>query len=587
VFRSLRARLVLFMLLLIVLMMSVVGTFLINSVARFQLENFVSTMSDTFSNNEDFAASLYAAADQGADAPARLKEVLRAFSGVLGIDTGQRNYYILDAVSGAFLDGSDQEAGERLALTPTILRAMSTKSPQYSQRAGDPYLDVAVPVGPQPAYIVYIKDTKDSMQALIIQLFTIIVEALVVGLLFACLLSFVFSKAITMPLEDLTRGATLMASGDFTHELTVRSTDEIGVLTGTFNHMADVLRRTLEEVGSERDKLGTLFLHMKDGVAAFSEEGCPIQANPAAETMLGIPFDKMCSYDEVLGRLAPLGEVLSVGQPRVLQREYVNRGRTLQVSLAPFGGADAEGVMAVIHDVTEQKKLDEMRREFVSNVSHELRTPLTNIRSYAETLSEAEDLPHDTARSFSQVILNEAERMSRIVRDLLTLSRFDYGKMDWHFEPCPLADVLKNTYDAMRMEARKKGHDVTLEFVSMLPDIVADRARIEQVIVNVLSNAIKYTPDGGRIEMAAGAAGDGVWVSVKDNGIGVPPEDMPRLFERFYRVDRARSRQSGGTGLGLSIAREIVDAHGGEIQIDSTLGEGTCVTVRLPLRVEP
>jgi two-component system sensor histidine kinase VicK len=351
--------------------------------------------------------------------------------------------------------------------------------------------------------------------------------------------------------------------------------------------MAQELRRTLEEVGAERDKLGTLFLHMTDGVASFGRDGAPIQMNPAAERLLGRSFDKIGSYGEALGAVAPLADVMALREPRYLQKDWETGGRSLLVSLAPFGGEPAEGVMAVLHDVTHQRQLEDLRREFVSNVSHELRTPLTNIRSYAETLHDTEDLPPDRARSFSQVILSEAERMNRVVRDLLTLSRFDYGKMDWHVALFPLGDMLKSIHDAMLLEAGRQGHTLTLDGGAEPIVLSGDRERLEQVAANILSNAIKYTPPGGRIALTARREGDNAVFTVADNGIGIPEEDMPRLFERFYRVDKARSRRLGGTGLGLAIAREIVEKHRGDIKIESRLGQGTTVKVILPMGDNP
>ncbi|MPN09935.1 Alkaline phosphatase synthesis sensor protein PhoR [bioreactor metagenome] len=241
-------------------------------------------------------------------------------------------------------------------------------------------------------------------------------------------------------------------------------------------------------------------------------------------------------------------------------------------------------MLAVIHDVTAQRKTEELRREFVANVSHELRTPLTNIRSYAETLAESGPLPEDTQRGFLQVILNESDRMTRIVQDLLTLSRLDSGRAELNLNRFSLETALQDLYQAVRMEAQRRGHVLELALEPGLPDIVADRERILQVMMNVVSNSIKYTPDGGRIRISAGHRGAFAWVEVSDNGIGIPPEDRPRIFERFYRVDKARSRESGGTGLGLSIAKEIIERHEGLICIVDREGPG--LTLRLELKIE-
>ena len=231
----------------------------------------------------------------------------------------------------------------------------------------------------------------------------------------------------------------------------------------------------------------------------------------------------------------------------------------------------------------EISKSEKMRREFVANVSHELRTPITSIRSYAETLSDSSEIPREMEEDFLRVIVNESDRMTKIVSDLLELSRFDAGSTRFVNEKFSLEQSVRNVYDAMVLDAKKHAHTLNLELEWKLPEIIGDRVRIEQVLINIISNAIKYTPDGGVINLYSGSSGNQVWVKVTDNGIGIPKEDLPRVFERFYRVDKARSRESGGTGLGLSIASEIIAKHGGQIDLQSEPGQGTTVTVTLPM----
>lgn len=231
----------------------------------------------------------------------------------------------------------------------------------------------------------------------------------------------------------------------------------------------------------------------------------------------------------------------------------------------------------------EIKKSEALRREFVANVSHELRTPLTSIRSYAETLTDYRDIPKEMEIDFLHVILKESDRMTKIVQDLLELSRFDAGNAQLQIEEFSLENAMRNVSDAIALEAAKHSHNIRMELADNLPGINGDRARIEQVLINILSNAVKYTPDGGTIDITSGRTADKVWIKIKDTGIGIPEEDIPRIFDRFYRVDKARSRESGGTGLGLSIAREIVLRHGGDILIESIPAGGTAVTVILPI----
>ena len=241
------------------------------------------------------------------------------------------------------------------------------------------------------------------------------------------------------------------------------------------------------------------------------------------------------------------------------------------------------GVLAVLHDVTQQRKDQEIRREFVANVSHELRTPLTNVRSYAETLHDSSDVPPEMANSFLDVILSETDRMTHIVQDLLTLSRLDAGSTEMVFTRFPFHDAIESVVRSNSLNAKQRGHELTYVPEGELPLITGDRSRLEQVMMNILGNAIKYTPDGGHIRVTAGAGPDTAWMEVRDDGIGIPEKDRERIFDRFYRVDKARSRESGGTGLGLSIAQEIVQRHHGSIALAPHEGPGTTVRITLPI----
>jgi len=231
----------------------------------------------------------------------------------------------------------------------------------------------------------------------------------------------------------------------------------------------------------------------------------------------------------------------------------------------------------------ELKNAEKLRREFVANVSHELRTPLTNIRSYAETISDDPGMPEETEAEFLQVIISESDRMTKIVQDLLELSRLDSGAIELAVEEFSIEKSLRDVYSAIALDARKRDHVINLELEWKLPNVKGDRARIEQVLMNIMSNALKYTPDGGTIGIFSGTSHGNVWVRIEDTGVGIPQDDLVRVFDRFYRVDKARSRESGGTGLGLAIAKDIVTKHGGDIKIKSVRGVGTSVTVTLPI----
>ena len=589
-FRSLHMKLTLILLLLITSLMAVVGAFLTTSVTSFYIDSFYQQMSSAFgADRREFVADLRSAAAQP-DGAERIQEIMEVNAGMLGIDYRTRNYYVLDGTAGSFLAGSAESSDLPREQSANLLTARNAVARKDASTVGDEsdisadYMDVAIPIQRGGSdYIIYILDNKATVSNLNNQLFLLIMEALLFGLVISVLLSFLLSKTMITPIQRLTEGAMRVAEGDFAHKIEVASRDEIGVLTDTFNDMAGQLQDTIRQVENERNKLDTLFLHMTDGVVAFSRQGQVIHSNPAAAVMLGCTIGGDTTYGQLFGDLASLVEVMAA--PDHLEAERQVRDRCLELLMAPFDREQQGGVLAVLHDVTEQRKNQELQREFVANVSHELRTPLTNIRSYAETLSDsAGDIPPAMEKKFLGVILGESDRMTHIVQDLLTLSRFDSGRTDLKLTQFSFSAVLHDLYNAVYMEAQRHSHALELKIEPELPEIVADRERVVQVMMNIVSNSIKYTPDGGRIVISAGRRGDRVWMLVDDNGIGIPPEDRPRIFERFYRVDKARSRQSGGTGLGLSIAKEIIDRHQGVLELADKEGPG--LAVRMELKIE-
>jgi two-component system sensor histidine kinase VicK len=381
--------------------------------------------------------------------------------------------------------------------------------------------------------------------------------------------------------------AQKLASGEFDQSLEVKSDDEIGKLTRTFNFMAKELKHSMTEISSEKNKIETILKYMTDGIIAFNLDGEVIHANPAAKKMLGLDeinlgFNEFSEKYELGINL----EELAFFEAAINKETSVEiNNKTIKMYFALFTDEEqrAEGIIAVLQDITEQQKLENMRKEFVANVSHELRTPLTSIKSYTETLLDdgLEDVA--TAQRFLGVINSEADRMTRLVKDLLQLSRMDSQKMHFKMKVISFNDLVKNAVEKMQIEAKSKGQQLECFTIGEIPEIKADRDRIEQVVINILSNSIKYTPENGRITVYIGKTYSEVYVKVSDTGLGIPESDVDRIFERFYRVDKARSREMGGTGLGLSIAKEIVEAHGGTITVSSEIGKGTDVTVKLPM----
>ena len=576
-FRSLHRKLVLVLVLLIVSVMAVVGTFLINSVTSYHIREFQSQMSSVFTS--EFILTL----EQNAGDGNALQGMIEAYSAPLGIDE-YRCFYVLDGRTGAYLSGSDDDYGAQLQLTPNVLAAMNGQVGQQTQTLGE-YFDVAIPIRDgegKVAFVVGVLDDKTELQELNWNLFTILIRAILFGLVVAIFLSFLLSKTITTPVEKLTDQAARIAAGDFTSSAQIQSEDEIGILSDTFDEMSAQLETTLRQVEEERNKLDTLFQHMADGMVAFDSDGMLLQFNAAAEEMLDRKLDESLRYTDVFPEVQVRQEDVAL-DGRSIEIDYAAGPRFLKIYFAPIRlGAEGKGLMAVLHDVTEQRKLDDSRREFVANVSHELRTPLTNVRGYAETLMSADDIDRDIQMRFLGVISSEADRMTRIVKDLLTLTRLDYNRMEMHMQRMDLRELGQKAAAAMEGQAKSQGLTLTCDLPEEMPAVTGDPERIQQVIINIITNAIKYNKPQGSIAITGGVEAGQVFLRVEDTGIGVPKADLERLFERFYRVDKARSRESGGTGLGLAIAKQIVETHGGRIGFDSEYGKGSIVTLYLP-----
>lgn len=347
------------------------------------------------------------------------------------------------------------------------------------------------------------------------------------------------------------------------------------------------LKDKLNEVSSRKNQIETILLHMTDGIIAFNMQGEIILINPAAKKFLSIsPEDN--TFDDIFGKFK-----LDINMEKVIYLEsWTSTEQRIQVDdqyvkvlFAPFKNEDErpDGVIAVIQDITEHVKLDNMQKELVADVSHELKTPITSIMGYADTLLEG-GYDEETQTKFLNVIASESRRMARLVTDLLTLSRYDSNKKKTQKETFDLGDLVKQCQEKLAIEIKKKGHTVNSFVTADVPPVYADKDDIERVVLNILTNSIKYTPDNGEIKIYVGFVYNDAYIKVFDNGIGIPEDDLSRIFERFYRVDKARTREMGGTGLGLSIAKEILDKNGGSIEIKSKVGEGTEVVIRIPTK---
>ena len=580
-FKGLQWKMVTIFVLLVLAIMSVAGTFLILSVTDSYHDLFADEMDSIFT--DEFIGRLESGI--AAEGEGYIKNIISAHTARMGIDT-YRNYYVISTDNGMIVDSSSDSRGAFSMQTDNLITALSGKlgkeiNPQSS------YMDYAVPIrGDGFSYILYVRDTKEELTVITQHIFSIIIEALLLGVGISLVMGYFLSRTITTPIANLTKKAKRLAEGEFESKIDVKSEDEIGTLTETFNDMSSKLQAAMLQMSTEKNKVEAILLNMTDGVMAFATDGNAIHINPTARKMFGLAEDETIRFDDFFMQYHAdirLGDMLYLEDNRFTERDIELPHLSIKASFVVFEDEfyNTGGVLVVLHDVTKQQKLENSRREFVANVSHELRTPLTTIKSYAETLLDMAD-GTDVPATFINTILNETDRMTRLVKDLLVLFSLEQSDQlkKTSFD---MGVLLSDVVDTLSLVAKEQGHRLTLQTESRFDMFYGDRDRLEQLLYNIISNSIKYTPNGGKITVTAGQLYGSVYIRVKDNGIGIPEKDIGRLFERFYRVDKARSREKGGTGLGLAISKSIVDAHGGTISIKSRVNVGTEVTISLPM----
>lgn len=582
-FKSIQFKIVTIFVLLIMTVTIVMGAFLTTNIVNFYHSEFSMMMEQVFTDSFVNEMSKTAMQEDGLDS---LNKTVITQIGPLGLDT-YRFYCILDAKDASVLYSSDLEKSKKLDMSDNILAAMNgvRGNSVNSERT---YMDYAVSIGGDtPRYIVYVRDTKDELNSISQNIVIVIVQSLLIALAITILLAYLLSRTITAPIISLTKRAERIAGGNFESIPPSDANDEIGRLSNTFRYMSSALSSTIDEVNAEKNKVETILRNMTDGILSFNLSGELIHINPEAQKLLGVSYIGGVSFDSLFKELdidIKIGNLLYLKQDEPLEEIVPLGSKFIRFTFVTvMNDSKPDGVLVVLHDITRQENLELSRREFVANVSHELRTPLTTIKSYAETLM---DTPFDDVgvqNRFLGVIAQEADRMTRIVRDLLTLSRLDEKKPDTR--PPEVIDIkafLEGVVERMSISAKDKHQTITYRQMNPVGTFTANRDKLEQVIINIISNAVKYTPDGGKIEVFSGKIYSDIYIKVVDNGIGIPKENLPRIFERFYRVDKARSRDTGGTGLGLAIAKQIIEEMDGRITISSEVDRGTEVTITVP-----
>jgi two-component system sensor histidine kinase ResE len=432
---------------------------------------------------------------------------------------------------------------------------------------------------------VYLYQTLAVINKTILEAQKLILYAAVIGILLTTIFAFFLSTRITYPLRQMKLAADNMAEGDFQSRVSIRSTDEIGDLALTFNHMAEHLNDSIHALSHEKEQLSSILRSMVDGVITLDAKGQVILINPPAEYMLNT-----WKYEENVADNSTAIPKLFLNIFELVvetEKEHVGsisaQGRFWTIAMAPLYNRDSiRGAVAVIRDMTEEKRLDKLRKDFVANVSHELRTPLSMMQGYSEALVDDIVATKEEQKELAQVIYDESLRMGRLVNELLDLARMEAGHVELHVNKMNIWPIIQKSIRKFTNLAKEQHIQLVEEIEVDQAEYEIDADRIEQIFTNLVDNAIRHTPQGGVVKVSLKEDKEMLYLTVEDTGSGIPEEDLPFVFERFYKADKARTRGRAGTGLGLSIVKHLVDAHGGQIQAHSKTGEGTTFSIQLP-----
>ncbi|KRF10677.1 cell wall metabolism sensor histidine kinase WalK [Paenibacillus sp. Soil787] len=599
-FQSIQAKLIIIYVLLILIAMQLIGVYFYKTVETYFKNDFLASRNSQVTLLAGFVGP-YLTGDQDSKNAAEGKKTyadLNEFvSNLFSINNAE--IQIID-VNGNIISTSVPTPLKQKNIQPEVIRALQgIKDNQriFTDEDGHRKVIIAKPVanGVRVQGAVYIKASMEEVYKTIRSINRILISGTLIALGLTAILGVLLTSTITNPIKEITKQATAVAEGNFDQQVIIQGTDEIGQLGQTFNFMMNRLKDALSLNEEEKEKLASILTNMNDGIIATDDRGHVIVLNRRAKQILQTEEETTLGLDisEVLG--IPMETIRGFLQGHVsttlldINHPDDDEQLSVRITFTPIHrrGEGQNGIIAVLQDVTDQEKLEQARREFVANVSHELRTPLTTIKSYLEALDDGAIEEPQLASRFISVTRSETERMIRLVTDLLHLSRLDSKQSMMSKSSTLVSEMLEEVADRFSFQLQQRKIQILIHVEQGVTSLLLDRDKIDQVLDNLVSNAIKYTGDEGAIRLEARKVEkDILEISVQDNGIGIPKKDLSRIFDRFYRVDKARSRNMGGTGLGLSIAREIVKAHGGSISLESELGQGTRVVFLLPIQQE-
>ncbi len=596
-FKSIRLKFILIYILLILIAIQIIGAYFARQLETQLLENFTESVNErvqllNFNLEQAFSADR---SDSDLSLQSEVRSIIHEnfnsddFTEVRVVDNNSR----VLATTSQF----DRSNVGKRTTELRILRALSAGNREenilFNRDTGNRTLVISAPIESNTSSeilgAIYLQASIEGVYDQMEDINRIFANGTILAITVSALLGVLVAQTITKPISEMRRQATVMATGDFSQKVNVYGKDEIGELAITFNDLNDKLRLSYAATEGERRKLSSVLRNMTDGVIATDKEGKITLLNEPAMRLLQRDYSELHGEPllSVLGMDEDYTDLFEIKDENSLIIDFSESGRDLLLK-ANFSVIEDEvgemnGFLTVLSDVTEQEKIERERREFVANVSHELRTPLTTMRSYLEALSDESTLKNEElAPKFLGVTQNETERMIRLVNDLLQLSKMDNKDFHFHKERIEYVNFIDAIVDRFEMNLKEE-----LELKRVLPkkqlEVWIDPDKITQVIDNIISNAIKYSPEGGTIKVEVLHEKNQVITKISDQGMGIPQENLERIFDRFYRVDKARTRKLGGTGLGLAISRELLEAHDGNIWASSIEGKGTTIHFRLPL----
>ena len=584
-FRSIQWRITVSFILVVIVSTGILGVYLVNSTHNSQLDNLRSQLENEARITAE--ASLPVFLGQGGDLDTLAKK--------LGNEIDARVTII--ALNGTVLGDSHEDPAtmENHATRPEVIDALASglgESTRYSTTLGEMMMYVAVPITNQSNIVGVARVALPlvAVQNSVNQVTLIIILAIVVMTALAIVAAVLIGRATTRPLREVTKASEKIASGELGQKIPVRTRDETGQLAQAFNEMSSNLNKLVGDISIEKTKLQTVLANMADGVIMTDVEGKIVLANQATERLFN--FQEKDAINKHLIEVVHDHEAdeilklcLRTSQMQTGQFESTTSKRFLRAIAIPIVEGKLTGALLLFQDLTELRSLQTMRRELVGNISHELRTPIAGIKAMVETLRGGAIDDKEAAIDFLTRIDSEVDRLTQMVSELTELSRIETGRAELRMSPVNLNLLVEEVVTQLNTLAQRQQVTITADLATGLPIIKADNDRIRQTLTNLVHNAIKFNHLGGKVTVSTKVDGESVTVSVCDTGIGISKEDLPHVFERFYKADKARPR--GGSGLGLAIAKHVVEAHGGSIWVRSEEGKGSTFSFSLPIKIDP